>query len=240
MIELLQNTDLHIAAKAIRTCKNSHDKSDTELYEIDHAIDDPVDFHLDGRVLEVGPKDKELIERIANKHKHGSVLEHLVYTYAIRDISRACLQELARHRIASLSVKSTRYTLGELKNEESFLTIIGSGRYDDYISDDSYDRAYKYIIETPDEGVNSFNIRALDNLRKLVATNTANDISKYSIPEAFKTELIWTINARSLQNFLKLRTSKDALWEIRELAFNIYDALPEQHKYLFKSSLGVR
>ncbi len=55
-----------------------------------------------------GEKDKELINRVGNKFKHGSVLEHLVYNFDIKGISRACLQELARHRIASLSVKSTR------------------------------------------------------------------------------------------------------------------------------------
>ena len=43
-----------------------------------------------------------------------------------------------------------------------------------------------------------------------------------------------SINARSLQNFLYLRTSKSALWEIRELAYNIYKTLPKEHQYLFK------
>jgi len=33
---------------------------------------------------------------------------------------------------------------------------------------------------------------------------------------------------------LALRTSKQALWEIRELAYDMFESLPDEHKYLFK------
>ena len=38
------------------------------------------------------------------------------------------------------------------------------------------------------------------------------------LPMATKTNLVMTINARSLQNFLSLRLAPAAQWEIRELA----------------------
>jgi len=136
-VELLHHTPLWIAAHAIRTCHNSFDKSDTEKYYICNVCgndytkipDDKVcngcgacnDFY---RKIVRGKKDKELIHRVGNKMKHASTLEHLVYTFYIQGISRACLQELARHRIASLSVKSTRYTTSrELKFEKPFVNI---------------------------------------------------------------------------------------------------------------------
>ena len=87
-ITLLHYTDLKICSHAIRTCWQSFEKGDNG-----------------------GEKDKELIDRVGNKYKHASTLEHLNYTFYIQGISRACLQVLARHRIASLSVKSSRYTL---------------------------------------------------------------------------------------------------------------------------------
>ncbi|MBQ2431066.1 MAG: FAD-dependent thymidylate synthase, partial [Campylobacter sp.] len=43
---------------------------------------------------------------------------------------------------------------------------------------------------------------------------------------------------RSLQNFLSLRTSKSALWEIRNLANLIYEALPDEHKFIFENCLN--
>ena len=96
-VTLLQHSSLAVCASAIRTCWQSFDKSDNG-----------------------GEKDKELIDRVGNKFKHASTLEHLTYTFYIEGISRALLQELARHRMASLSVKSTRYTLKELKKRAPF------------------------------------------------------------------------------------------------------------------------
>ena len=194
---LKQHTSLEVCASAIRTCWQSFDKSD------------------DG-----GQKDKELIDRVGNKFKHASTLEHLVYTYYIQGISRALLQELARHRIASLSVKSTRYTLKELKNEEPFICK-------------DIERASKYLVMTSESRVNEMSIKALENLRLILVEGISNDKAKYCLPECYKTELTWTINARSLQNFLSLRSDKSALWEIRELAHKLFEALPEDHKYLF-------
>ena len=42
-----------------------------------------------------GDINLERIERVANKNKHTSAIEHLVYTFDI-EMSRACLQEWLR------------------------------------------------------------------------------------------------------------------------------------------------
>jgi thymidylate synthase (FAD) len=196
-ITLNHYTPLLICADAIRTCWQSFDKSD-----------------------EGGEKDKELIDRVGNKFKHASTLEHLVYNFYIEGISRALLQELSRHRMASLSVKSTRYTLKELKSEDIFTCK-------------DVERAQKYLVLTGVEMVDEMSIKALENLRLVLNEGISNDKAKYCLPESYKTELTWTINARSLQNFLTLRSDKSALWEIQNLAHALYNALPEEHKYLF-------
>ncbi len=146
--------------------------------------------------------------------------EHLNYNFYIQGISRALLQELCRHRIASLSVKSTRYTLKELKDEDSF-------------SEKDLKRAEKYLVFTDIKEVNIASLKALENLRRLVKSGVSNDKVKYCLPESYKTELHWSVNARSLQNFLTLRSDKSALWEIRDLAKKIYNEIPDEHKYLF-------
>lgn len=194
---LMHHTPLDVCAHAIRTCWQSFDKSD-----------------------EGGEKDKALIERVGNKYKHASTLEHLVYTFYIQGISRALLQELARHRIASLSVKSTRYTLKELKEGEPFLK-------------DDYDKAAQFIVLTGHHAVDTASIQALNNLQAILKSGVSNDIAKFCLPESYKTELTWTVNARSLQNFIALRSNKSALWEIRKLAESLYASLPDGHRYLF-------
>jgi thymidylate synthase (FAD) len=131
---------------------------------------------------------------------------------------------LARHRIASPSVKSTRYTLKELKEAEPF------AEYD-------YEGASRFIVLTQNELVDRASIKALNNLQEILKKGVSNDIAKFCLPESYKTELTWTINARSLQNFIALRSNKSALWEIRDLAYAIYDTLPEDHQYLFAESV---
>ncbi len=221
-VELLQHTSLTVCATAIRTCWASHDKSDNG-----------------------GEKDKDLIDRVGNKFKHASTLEHLTYTFYISGISRALLQELARHRMASPSVKSTRYTLKELKEEESFtdgMSMIElKEKYTnptEVYSDKHMIRASKYLVWSDILGVDFSSITALENLRLMLVDGVSNDKAKYCLPESYKTELTWTINARSLQNFLGLRSSKSALWEIRDLARSLFGILPSDHKYLFENYLN--
>ena len=200
-ITLLHYTPLDVCAHAIRTCWQSFDKSD-----------------------EGGEKDKALIDRVGNKFKHASTMEHLVYTFYIQGVSRALLQELARHRLASPSVKSTRYTLKELKDAEPF-------------AEDDFAGAEKFIVLTGNSLVDSASIKALNNLQGILQSGVSNDKAKYCLPESYKTELTWTINARSLQNFLTLRSNKAALWEIRQMAYALFDSLPEEHQYLFETCM---
>ena len=80
---------------------------------------------------------------------------------------------------------------------------------------------------TKDKDIDNASIIALENLRRLLILEKKRDVVKYCMPEAYKTSLVMTINARSLQNFIVLRSSKHALWEIRDLANEIYLKIPE-------------
>ncbi len=88
------------------------------------------------------------------------------------------------------------------------------------------------IDVTPD--IDFENDLTLEEVKKELHKGTSNDKVKFMLPEAYKTSLVMTINARSLQNFLELRTSSHALWEIQQLAREMFKALPEEHKYLFE------
>ena len=197
-VTLLFHTPLSVCSHATRTCWQSFEKGDCG-----------------------GEKDKELIDRVGNKFKHASTLEHLNYNFYIQEISRACLQELARHRHASFSVKSTRYTLKELRNESEF-------------KENDFENAGRYLVFCGNEAVDNASIKALENLREILQTSISLDLAKYCLPESYKTELTFSINARSLQNFLSLRSSKSALWEIRALARALFEALPEEHHFIFE------
>jgi thymidylate synthase (FAD) len=207
-VTLLHNSPLEVVVKAIRKCYASEGKSDSGKFFRGHD-----DSFKDAK-WKLGPKDKALIRRII-KSDHTSTLEHLTFSFDIDGLSRAALQELARHRHASLSVKSTRYTLQEL------CKAIPIG---------------EFLVKVGDVSVDTFNMDRLIDLRNLLMGGgvCSNDEMKYMLPEAFKTSLIWTINARSLRNFLKLRSSKGALWEMRDLAEEVFKLIPNDMKFVFE------
>ena len=201
-VKLLNATPLSVADIAICKCYSNTPNEDIE-------------------------KQKSRINKVANVQKHASTIEHIVFSFDIDGISRAVLQELCRHRVSSYTVKSSRYTLDELKNEIDFIEE----------DDKNNTRARKYIVFTGDKLVDTHNIYCLNELRVLVL-NRKNDVAKYGMIEAYKTSLVMSINARSLQNFLELRTSKHALWEIQLLAKAMLEAVPETHKFLFEDCLN--
>lgn len=202
-VSLLQASPLSIVISAIRKCYESEGRSDSTSK-----------FGF----FTLGPKDEELLRRIISSGHH-STIEHCNFTFDIDGISRGCLQELARHRMASLSVKSTRYTLGRIKNSTNLHNKEESG---------------KYLVWCENEDVNQAAISALINVQKLARQNIPNDQLKYCLPESFKTSLIWTINARSLRNFFELRLDTRAHWEIRHLARIIKELIPKSHQILFE------
>ena len=205
-VKLLNYTPLEVADIAICKCYGNEPHSDSE-------------------------KVKARINRVANVSKHASTIEHLYYNFDVDGISRAVLQELSRHRIASYTVKSSRYTLQELKKEELL-------SYNEDVLNLIDSVVSKYCVLTSHDLVNAKIARQLVHLRSVLMSGVPNDVAKYCMPEAYKTSLVMSINARSLQNFLELRTSKHALKEIQGLAKALYEALPEEHKFLFKEYIN--
>lgn len=209
-VKLLDHTKLSNAVIGARTCYDSFSKGGN--YEI--ATDD------------ITKEDKSLLNTLINVKKHSSISEHILYIFNIKGISRLVMQELARHRIASYSAKSTRYTLKQLAKEEMF--EIGNK-----------EKASKYINLTGEHTIDYYSILALENLRVVIVSGTKNDIAKYCLPECWKVDLVWTINMRSLMNFLELRLANAAHFEIRELANHILKEIPQEHLYLYERFLSA-
>jgi len=252
-VELLHVTPLWVASTAIRTCRNNHHLSDSIAKSKDgdvihHNYPDCLNA-VDGKfdTFDMGEKDTKLIDNIANKYKHESTVEHINFNFFISSFPRNTLQELARHRIASFTVKSSRYTLKELKKVKSFFHNDSVDMYtptDDTLLDVYMDKdlASKYVYLIGDEDVDSATIRALEDLRKVVKSGISLDKAKFCMPEAYLTELTFSINARSLKNLITLRSSKDALFTIRELCGEIIKAIPEEYRFLLndeKESVDV-
>ena len=213
--ELIHHTPLSIGVLAVRTCTATEDKwagvSD-ELSPEDQDL-------MVARILT--PRDEEMPELTP---PHSSVLEHLSYNFRL-EFSRTVLQELSRHRVGvSPSVQSTRWALKRLARR--FRKGLASLK--------------EMITYTGDKKVDDLSEYVLKILLEEVSKDKPNDVAKYNVMDSFRTKGVYTFNARALCNLFVLRTDKHALWEFRQLAWAIYDALPESHKLIYDRVLHER
>ena len=107
-VSLLQEAGLGVAEIAARTCYDSFENSENSC--IKEAME-----HLDTQAInEI--EDSELLSTLAWVHHHHSIIEHATLSFLVQGTSRGVLQEHARHRIQSISVRSTRYTMSGIIN----------------------------------------------------------------------------------------------------------------------------
>ena len=188
-VKLLYYTGLDIAELAARTCTATTEKCSP-------TIGGAVNFI------------KGLIDS-----GHESVIEHLVYTFSIKGVSRALLQELARHRHVSLSVESTRWALKRImENPVSMEDLVLPEGVPDYAKG-----KLEFLLNTA---------------KGLLDRGFSNDVVKYLMPECVPTNLVLTLNLRELRHIYRLRTDKRALKEFRDLMKDILESLPPYHREL--------
>lgn len=198
---------------------------------------------------------EELLDRVVSMG-HESVLEHAIFQFKLEGFSRGLLLELERHRLASMTVKSTRYTLHKMIKEiktciennlsyrdEKVRNLIDK-YFVNYFEDfDKNNMSMSNVIEKyycdKYENLKSMN-EVYDNLKELnkqkLLKERVQDYLKGFLHEMKRSSLLWTINLRSLRNFLKLRMDKTAHFEIRLLANLIKDEIEKtDFKKLWKS-----
>ena len=164
----------------------------------------------------------EVLGRII-KAGHESILEHITLTYSVKGLSRACLQELSRHRHISLSVESTRHTLRkQLEGDWKGLNMPLIGKT---VPQFEFEGQKCYLHEW----LIAFLSQTCEQHPYM-----PNDELKYFIPEFWPTNLILTSNIRELRHILTLRTNPAALNEFRVLAYSLFEAVPEEYRYLLE------
>lgn len=133
------------------------------------------------------------------KNGHLSVFEHAYVSFIASGISRACSHQLVRHRMASYCQQSQRYCKYDLSGDDWYVM--------------------PPTIKPEDRGFfqNAMYIAAVSYKCALKDGYRAED-ARYMLPEATKTEIFVTMNARELFHFWDLRADSHAQWEIQTLA----------------------
>ena len=147
---------------------------------------------------------------------HTSVIEHACFTFAISDVSRSLTHQLVRHRIASYSQQSQRYV--NLKEPNYVIPpSIEKNR--------EMKKAYEETMDTIWKEYN-----------KLLELGIPAEDSRYVLPNATCTNIMVTMNARSLLNFFELRCCLHAQWEIRALANKMLQEVKKVSPTIFKNA----
>ena len=133
---------------------------------------------------------------------HMSVFEHASITFQVEGISRACMAQLTRHRLVSFCVESQRYNRYDLSG------------FDWYVIPPSFDGEKRTL---PAPFFDTAMASASFDYKKALAHGIKPEDARYLLPEATKTNLVMTMNARNLFHIFDMRLDKAAQWEIREL-----------------------
>jgi len=161
-------------------------------------------------------KAKQVTKRVTG-YGHASVLEHASFTFSIEGVSRAMTHQLVRHRIASYTQQSQRYVAYDTL--EHYVTPKS-------IRDDA--GAKKIFDETLEKMSQTY--------QKLLNLKIPREDARFILPNAAKTNIIVTMNARELRHFFNLRCCLRAQWEIREVATEMLKQAKKATPTLFENA----
>ncbi|MCF3960398.1 FAD-dependent thymidylate synthase [Streptomyces fuscigenes] len=158
---------------------------------------------------------------------HGSVLEHVNFTFVLHDVSRVVTHELVRHRAGTaVSQESLRFVrLDDLPfwfpdwaEEDTELRERAAellGRMEEF------QRWMAGHFGLDEEGVNFGEKKAKTSFMRRFA------------PEGLATGLVWTANVRTLRHVIESRTSKGAEEEIRLVFGRLAELMAKEAPALF-------
>ncbi len=161
--------------------------------------------------------------------RHGSVLEHAVWSFVVTGVSRSFTHELVRHRAgfgySQLSQRyvdesETDFVEPDAIAENPELHQIWLEAVNDCLA------AYKKLV---DGLAAKFADVEQATLRRKLARQAARSV----LPNATETKIFVTGNARAWRHFIEARGNEHAEVEIRKVAIKILRALQAESQTLF-------
>ena len=164
-----------------------------------------------GGVSKGEEKDKALIKYLM-EHEHLSPFEHCTFQFHLKCPIFVARQWM-RHRIASYNEVSARYT--QVKDEFYIPTEFRiQDTHNKQGSVASKDLNNEELLKIYTESIEA----SYQAYQKLLEAGVAREMARGLLPVSQYTQFYWTVNARSLLNFIHLRADDHAQYEIRVYA----------------------
>ncbi|ANQ53131.1 thymidylate synthase [Thermosipho affectus] len=184
-----------------------------------------------GKGIKTPDKDKKLIFYLM-EHKHETPFEHIVFTFHVKTPIFVARQWF-RHRIGSFNEASLRYT--ELKDEFYIPNHIRKNVKEDK----------QKAVKVEDEDLKNMALELINKAiedsyrayKELLKIGVAREMARIVLPMSSYTQFYWTVNARSLMNFLNLRADSHAQFEIQQYAIKIAEIFKEKCPWTFEAFL---
>ena len=172
-----------------------------------------------------GLKDYETDSKLINylyKHKHTSPFEMVKFKFHVKAPIFVARQWF-RHRMGNYNEISGRYS--ELKEEIYFPDKVSSqskinkqlSANDNLLENERVNNLFKnYIIDSNQQ---------FKNYNDLINIGVSREIARIGLPLNTFTEFYFSIDLHNLLNFIKLRNSKNAQYEIKEYASKIQEII---------------
>jgi thymidylate synthase (FAD) len=179
---------------------------------------------LNPNVTKVRTDQREYFENVLRSF-HGSVLEHVNYSFAFRNVSRVFTHELVRHRAGSaFSQESLRYVR---------LTDIG------FRVPPALEPVRDQVVNLVEQ-LEEFQVTAAEALGleddgvpfhiKKEVTSALRRLA----PLGLSTDIIWTANARTLRHVIEMRTAAGAEEELRLVFAKVAQIMKDEAPGLFQ------
>lgn len=160
--------------------------------------------------------------RKMRKAGHDAMLEHAAASFRIIT-DRGITHEIVRHRLASYAQESTRYcnySSDKFGNECSFIEPPGLNGEQRSLWKSACELAEQYYFKMLDSGCSP-------------------QISRSTLPNCLKTEIVMMANLREWRHFISIRGTKAAHPQIRPIAYEIWKILSKHAPSIFEDLTPV-
>jgi thymidylate synthase (FAD) len=215
-----------------KTCAQSLDEMVVEAARVSY-----------GSGMKGEEKDRKLLHYLL-EHEHGTPFEQAVFKFEVK-LPIFVMRQWIRHRWGSFNEISGRYT--EEVSEEYYVPWEFRTQ-DTKNKQGSIDKDLGGVyIRTPWENATIDIKSAYRDLcefqrrfyNTMVKEGVAREQARGILGTAFYTKFVWTVNARSLMNFLVLRCEAHAQWEMRQYANALLEIFKEKMPWTADSMIKL-
>lgn len=189
-----------------------------------------------------GPeKDRKLLHYLL-EHEHGTPFESAVFRFEVK-LPIFCMRQWIRHRWSSYNEISGRYT--DEISEDYYVPDILRGQDTKNKQGSTALNLNEVTVKTSDRVGNARPIYVATLIQQqaayeaLVKSGVAKEQARGVLGTAFYTKFVWTVNARSLINFLLLRCESHAQWEMQQYARAVLEIFKARMPWTYDSMVKL-